>query len=461
VALSSTALAAPSVAKRNVIFMVSDGTGPATHTATRQFLNITQGTGSPIDSILVGMSSTSSFSNLITDSAAGATAFSCGHKTNNHYVATTPNGKPCGTLLEAAKAIGMKTGLVVTSMITDATPAAFASHVVSRVDEPEIAAQLMGGTKLGRTVDLMFGGGAKFFLPKDKGGVREDGRDLFAESKKNGWHHVQDMQAFTKLDARSPLPLFGLFAEEDLPYSVDRDPTKDPALSDMTRKSLEILKQATQNSDKGFFILVEGSNIDNAAHLNDPVAHIGDAVEYYKTIQVVKDFVKNNPDTIMISVSDHETGGLVLGKTVMEKGERTFPDWKPQVIKRAKMSTTAAARKVIAFKGDAAARKQFIEKDILAQGFGIDHVDPKDVQTAIAAIGDKNPELLTEAFSAIVSKAANLAWTSFDHSAVDVPLYAMGPGTDKLRGHHIHTDLNKFVVDYLGLDLAAITLKLQ
>jgi alkaline phosphatase len=459
-AMSSASIAAPSYAKRNVIFMVSDGTGLATHTLARQYLNITQGIKqTPIDTILVGTSASSSYSHVITDSAAGATAFSCGKTTINYYVGVTPDGKPCGTLLEAAKAIGMKTGLVVTSSITDATPAAFASHAQTRKEEDSIASQLLGEGALGRTVDLMFGGGKKFFLPKSKGGVREDGRDLITDSKKTGWRYVENKQSFDKLNAHSALPLYGLFADENLPYNVDIDPSKEPSLSEMAKKSLEILKQATQDSAKGFFVMIEGSLIDKAAHLNDPVGHLGEAVEYYKTIQIVKDFVAKNPDTVMISVSDHETGGLVIGKDVMVNGKRTNPDWRPEAIQRAKMSALRAAEKTIAFKGDAAARKAYVQNEILAKGFGIQNASAQDIQATLVDTTDARA--LAEVFGDIVSKEAYLGWTTHGHSAIDVPLYAFGRESAQLRGSHKHTDLNKFVVDFLGLNLNAVTSRLN
>jgi len=458
--ISSVSLAAPSPTKRNVIFMVSDGTGLATHTLARQYLNITQGVKeTSIDSILVGTSSSSSYSDLITDSAAGATAFSCGRTTINYYVGMTPDGRPCGTLLEAAKAIGMKTGLVVTSSLTDATPAGFASHVKTRTEEPSIAAQLLGEGNLGRTVDLMFGGGKKFFLPKEKGGVREDGRNLIEESKKTGWRYVENRQSFDRLNGYSALPLYGLFADGDLPYNVDRDPKEQPALSETAKKALEILEAATRTSQKGFFIMIEGSNIDKAAHLNDPVGHLAETVEYYKTIQVVKDFVKKNPDTVMISVSDHETGGLVLGKDVMIGGQRKNPDWRPEVIQRAKLSALRAAERVIAFKGDKAARKAFIEGEILAKGFGVQGVSAQLVDAA--NVDEKDPRKLAEVFGTIVSNEAYLGWTTHGHSAIDVPLFAYGKNSNQLRGHHNHVDLNKFVVEFLGLNLDAVTARLN
>jgi alkaline phosphatase len=304
----------------------------------------------------------------------------------------------------------------------------------------------------------MFGGGKKFFLPKDKGGIREDGRDLITESKKWGWRYLENKQSFDKLNGQSALPLYGLFASEHMDYNVDRNPQEQPALSEMARKALDILATATKTTEKGFFMMIEGSLIDKAAHLNDPVGHMSEAVEYYKTIQVVKDFIKKNPDTLMISVSDHETGGLVLGKDVFADGKRSNPDWKPQVIQRAKISAMRAAEKVIAFKGDKAARKAFIQNEIFGTGYGIQRVSAQDVDAA--NVDEKDPRKLAEVFGKVVSEEAYVGWTTHGHSAIDVPLFAYGKHSNQLRGHYNHVDLNKFVVDFLGLNLRAVTARL-
>jgi alkaline phosphatase len=142
--------------------------------------------GLPIDDILVldghiiGTSRTRSSSSLVTDSAAGATAFSCGFKSYNGAISVLPDHSPCGTVLEAASLAGYKTGLVVTTRITDATPACFASHVNMRQYEDRIAEQEIGEHPLGRVVDLIFGGGRCHFLPgrRSRLGQRRKGEGI-------------------------------------------------------------------------------------------------------------------------------------------------------------------------------------------------------------------------------------------------------------------------------------------
>ncbi|CAG8529187.1 15898_t:CDS:2 [Acaulospora colombiana] len=177
--------------KRNVILMISDGFGPASETFARdyyQYVNdLPYNYVTPLDKILVGSSRTRSSNSLVTDSAA-----------------VNPEGSPCGTILEAAKEIGMVTGLVVTSRITHATPASFSAHVVSRNLEYNIATQQIGDYPLGRNVDLMFGGGRCYFLPNSsEGSCRPDTRDVLSEAKKLGFHYLSTREEFDKLETNS------------------------------------------------------------------------------------------------------------------------------------------------------------------------------------------------------------------------------------------------------------------
>ncbi|KAI4193071.1 MAG: hypothetical protein LQ350_008484, partial [Teloschistes chrysophthalmus] len=310
--------------KRNLIFMVSDGMGPTSLSLTRSFRQAQ--TGLPIDDVLVldhhliGTSRTRSTSSLITDSAAGATAFSCGKKSYNGAISVLPNGEPCGTVLEAAKRAGYMTGLVVTTRITDATPACFAAHVNHREEEDSIAEQEVGEGPLGRVLDLMMGGGRCHFLPNTaEGSCRHDDRDIVDLAKKNGFSYVNDRKGFDGLNFGSgvKLPLLGLFADTDIPYEVDRRNMDDvyPSLDEMARTALKALQDATQDSDKGFFLMIEGSRIDHAGHGNDPVAQVHEVLAYDKAFASVLEFLdQDGVDGVLVGTSDHETGGLATAR---------------------------------------------------------------------------------------------------------------------------------------------------
>ncbi len=311
--------------KRNLIFMVSDGMGPASLSMTRSFRQYISGL--PIDDILVldrhfiGSSRTRSSSSLVTDSAAGATAFSCGMKSYNGAISMLPDFTPCGTVLEAAKKAGYMTGLVVTTDITDATPACFASHAYFRLLEDNIAEQEVGEHPLGRVVDLILGGGRCHFLPNStEGSCRLDDKDITKlAQEKFGWSYVNDRAGFDGLDLgnAASLPLLGLFAGSDIPFEIDRRSMQDvyPSLDEMAQTALRALDEATKDSDKGFFLMIEGSRIDHSGHGNDPAAQVHEVLAYDKAFStVVKYLEQSETDGVVVSTSDHETGGLAIAR---------------------------------------------------------------------------------------------------------------------------------------------------
>lgn len=307
--------------KRNLIFMVSDGMGPASLSLTRSFRQhvegLPEGDVLTLDRHFWGSSRTRSSNSLVTDSAAGATAFSCGLKSYNGAIAMLPDWEPCGTVLEAAKRAGYTTGLVVTTDITDATPACFASHALTRALMDDIALQEVGEGVLGRVVDLMFGGGRCHFLPNGtEGSCRLDDIDVVdLATRKHGWNYVSDRAGFDGLKGGNnvDLPTLGLFASNDIPFEVDRRNMNDiyPSLSEMTKAALTALDKATKDSDKGFFVMIEASRIDHAGHFNDPAAQVREVLEYDKAFKAVLDFLEESETAgVLVATSDHETGGL-------------------------------------------------------------------------------------------------------------------------------------------------------
>jgi len=310
--------------KRNLIFMISDGMGPTSLSLTRSYRQFTEGLPwsdtLTIDRHIIGQSRTRSTSSLVTDSAAGATAFSCGLKSYNGAIAMLPDHTPCGTVMEAAKRAGYLTGLVVTTRITDATPACFAAHVDRREEEDRIAEQLLGEYPLGQTVDLMLGAGRCHFLPNStEGSCRSDNRDLIAMAKRNNITYMDNRQDFDGLKHGRAvrLPLLGLFADHDIPYEIDRRTQNDvyPSLVEMANVALTILSGASRDREKGFFLMIEGSRIDHAGHSNDAVAQVHEVLTYDATISAVLDFLeRDQTEGIMVSTSDHETGGLSTAK---------------------------------------------------------------------------------------------------------------------------------------------------
>ncbi|KAL2819374.1 alkaline-phosphatase-like protein [Aspergillus cavernicola] len=455
--------------KRNLVFMVSDGMGPTSLSMTRSFKQLTQGL--PADEVLVldkhilGTSRTRSSSSLVTDSAAGATAFSCGFKSYNGAISVLPDHSPCGTVLEAASLAGYKTGLVVTTRITDATPACFASHVNLRQYEDRIAEQEIGEHPLGRVVDLIMGGGRCHFLPNTTdGSCRADDRDLLAIAQEKGFNYLNDRKAFDSLNggAEAKLPLLGLFADKDIPYEIDRRTQNDvyPSLEEMSRAALKILSEATADSEQGFFLMIEGSRIDHAGHGNDPAAQVNEVLAYDKAFAAVLEFLdKDSTPGVLVGTSDHETGGLAVARQL----HVTYPEylWLPGVLANASHSAEYAANELQNHLGqepDDAARQAYT-RELLKKALGVEDATQEEVD---ALVDTENPIPPAFVFADIISRRAQVGWSTHGHSGVDVNIYASSTKDAwALQGNHENTEVGTFLANYLDLDIDAVTKRLE
>jgi alkaline phosphatase len=261
----------------SVIVLIPDGFGASQATLTREFIRVRDGLEGRFnklnfDDYHVGSIMTKSANNLVTDSAAAGTAFACGANTNNGIIGYDDNIEICANVLEGAKALGYRTGLVSTTRITHATPAAYSSHVYDRNLESDIAAQQLGEYVLGSQVDLLWGGGKNFFLPTEANGSRTDGRDLIAEAKEKGWNVVLNREEFdayakdtgsvkrsriTRENHASHLPSLGLFAGSHLDYEIDRDAAEQPSLAELAVGALNALDA----DDKPFFLMVSPNRV--------------------------------------------------------------------------------------------------------------------------------------------------------------------------------------------------------
>jgi alkaline phosphatase len=378
-------------------------------------------------------------------------------KTYNGGIGVDLQGKPCGTVLEAAKQKGMLTGLVATSRITHATPASFAAHVALRDDEAEIAIHEIGNQTLGRTVDLLLGGGKwyslliSFFLPQDDPqSCRSDDYDVFKMARNIGWNVGNGMDDF-KNDKASTLPLMNLFALDHMDYDIDRDPLVQPSLTEMSLQALELLHSKSKEQNTGFFLMIEGSRIDMAAHSNNPAAHLYDIFAYNEAIALVKDFVDLNDDTVMISVSDHETGGF----SVAHQLNSTYPEyqWYPQYVTPVRHSGEYISKQIKTQKSFGP--REFLLDIVLKQWLGIDHPDPKDVEYLLDE--QKSMTEIDYYLGKMTSDLAGLGWSTHGHSGVDVNLYAYGARSTELMGNHENTEIGDFIIRSLDLQLEPIT----
>lgn len=308
---------------KNIIFMVADGMGLAHVVAARIFKNGPDGESLHLETLpTIGYQRTHSASDSLTDSAAAASAWASGEKFRNGEISChddDQNGRcepaPDPTILEIAKAKGKATGLVVTSTVTHATPAAFGSHVSSRRCEKEIARQYIQVTE----VDVILGGGRKKFKSTEKQ-ADECGTfgDFITDAARKGYQVVYTKKALAGVVAKGSRKILGLFTPKGKTpelfrlYPEEHYQAEEPTLPQMTTAALE----SVEKDEDGFFLLVEGSQIDWASHRNDVAYQIGEALAFDEAVKVVLDWINEKPNrrqnTLVIISADHETGGFAI-----------------------------------------------------------------------------------------------------------------------------------------------------
>jgi alkaline phosphatase len=284
----------PDPKPRNIILMIGDGMGLTQITAG---LYTSPSGGLFLEQFpITGLIRTHASDKLVTDSAAGATAFSCGCKTYNGAIGVFPNKKPCLTILETAARAGRATGLVASSSITHATPASFIAHVSNRAEMEEIATWF-----LKTPIDLLIGGGLKYFQQ------RADGQDLYKALKEKNYNTGQFAEtALSAMNTDATRP-FAWFSAQTEPVSVidGRD-----YLPVAARMAPEFLKK--RSGDKGFFMMLEGSQIDWACHSKDGERARREMLDFDAAIGEVLKFAKADGETLVIVTADHETGGMAI-----------------------------------------------------------------------------------------------------------------------------------------------------
>jgi alkaline phosphatase len=323
----------PHFKAENIIFMVADGMGLAHVTAARIFKNGPDGESLHLETLpTVGYQRTHSASDSLTDSAAAASAWANGEKFNNGEISCHDDDQdgrcepaPNPTILEIAKEKGKVTGLVVTSTVTHATPAAFGSHVPSRRCEKEIARQYIQVTE----VDVILGGGRKKFKSTeeqaDKCGTFGD---FIAEAERKNYQIVYTKRELDGFVAKSSTKILGLFAAKGKTpelfrvYPEEHYRAEEPTLPHMTAAALDIVEK----EEDGFFLVVEGSQIDWASHRNDVAYQIGETLAFDEAVKVVLDWINEEPhrkqNTLVIITADHETGGFAISGSGGRKYKR-------------------------------------------------------------------------------------------------------------------------------------------
>jgi alkaline phosphatase len=462
-------------ASRNVIVMVPDGSSQSIQTLARWY----KGGALNLDGLNSGTAKTYMANSVITGSAAAATAFATGHKTSARFLGigprtedlltgfrpTAPPYEPVASVLEAAKLQGKAVGLVVTSRVSHATPAAFGSHIQDRDLENEIMEQMVY-----QDMDVVLGGGAGYLIPRGAAyttsfgaawhGLRSDHENLMDVLKTRGY---QIVDAKEQLAAVSRSPVWGLFSDSHLDPQMDRaaDSTQ-PSLAEMTAKAIEILSR----DPDGFFLLVEGSQVDWGGHGNDPAYMVTEYLGFDEAVGRALTFAKTDGRTDVYIWPDHNTGGLTIGNTAtfFNPGFPTAEDRRP-VYTAAPIESLVAPLKHMKISAAALAGRISDPDDgtrikaALADYWSIQATDEdlrqiaalKTVKTASGrSLG------LAYALSEVISRNHLIVgWTSHGHCGEDVPVWSYGP--HRLVGTFDNTELALLTARAMNLDLAQAT----
>ncbi len=387
---------------KNAIFVMGDGMGPA-HRDAIQLATVGAHDRLRMDELpYQGMLGTNAADpdELVTDSAAGATSFASGIKTYNGAIGVDVNGDPVPTIVERAKAAGKSVGLVTTSQVTDASPAAFGAHVEDRDEQSEIARQFIEETK----VDVILGGGEDRWYPPGNPGAYPDNppEDPTEESSSDRGNLVERAEGLgyeyvtnqDELEAANGKKVLGLFANEEMFQQNPEgegdvyEPTV--PLPVMAQKAIELLKRDPQ----GFFLFVEEEAIDEMSHNNNAPLTLKSGQALDEAVGVADGFAGRR--TLLVVTADHECGGLTIE--------------------------------------------------------GLD--DPEFPDESGGNEGDENANLSVEDGPFAVADSDYrfvMDWTTTGHTAVDMPLTAAGPGAKRLTGNYENTRVHDVMVRTLGL----------
>ncbi len=440
------AAGAPSAEVHNVIVLIPDGCSQSLVTLARWM----RGKPLAVDRMQTGAVRTHSASSLITDSAAAATAFATGVKTANGTIGAAPPQnaafrpadlpyapyQPLATVLEGAKRSGRAVGVVATVGVWEATPAAFAAHAVSRNADEDIMEQMVH-----QDLDVVLGGGRQLLLPAAAGGRRTDSHNLLDVLQARGVQVAGDAAGMERVSTGK---VWGIFAPDSLSAEGDRAAlTPDqPSLAQMTATAIRLLKQ----NRRGFFLMVEGSQVDKANHNNDPARAVREFLAFDDAVDVALNFAtgEGQGQTLVIACPDHDTGGMTIGQRL--RSPQTAADL---VAPLAGMQMSADELAVkIGTDRSAATITANVEAwwNIRLSSAAVDEI------TNHVAGGLPLDRALAEAVSRYHTA---IGWATSSHTGVDVPLWSCGPG--RLSGLIDNTDVARATTQAMRLDLPALT----
>ena len=423
--LAFAAAAASAAPARNVILMIGDGMGPSHIRAAQLYsLRVLKRELRMMEVMQGGRTAylvNDTADAVVTESAAAATQIACGVKAPARAVGMVADGKTrCRTILELAREHGMATGLVTTSGLTDATPAAFSAHVENRDDEITVAIQ-----QIGSGIEVLFGGRRRDFLPQSAGGVRKDGRNLLQEARASRY---QVLQTAAELKRSAGAKVLGLFSMGNMALEIDRARSAEPSLAEMTTAALRALSE----NPRGFFAMIEGGRIDHAAHANDAAAVIREVIAFDEAVGVALEFLRRNADTLLIVTADHETGGMAL------IGDGSGGGINFAAMANSRGSIEALLRELAVDPAPARVRSAAREQ------LGLE-LDARDANLLAEEIrrsdGSRGYIPTPRSLISLLQRHQGVGWATQGHTASPVFAFGMGPGSERLAGYRHNTEL--------------------
>lgn len=425
---------------KNIIFMVADGMSTGTLNMADMFLNRKYGRSSNWLGLYResrgarALMDTASASSLVTDSAAGSSSWGGGVRVNNGALNVGPDGKEHKPILQKFKEAGKAVGCVTTVPITHATPAGFCINLASRGDQSKIA-ELYLPLKF----DVMMGGGNDYF----SAAKRKDAKDMYQQFELNGYTVVKNRADM--LAQKGGKPILGVFADDGLPYTLDRNQDKTlqdtvPTLAEMTKTAIAIMNK----NGKGFVLQVEGGKVDWAAHGNDAPALIYDQMAFDEAVGEALAFAEKDGNTLVIMTTDH--GNANPGLFYSDEANADFDNF--QNFKHTNEWVLKQIRK-----GDTASR--VIEQISDAQHIVINQAEATDLLKYYNTVSEEGlyneANLPLRKLAEIQQKYTFVGFGSMEHSADYVELAMFGPGSNLLKPFVKNTDLHNLMLHATGM----------
>ncbi|MGY6744125.1 MAG: alkaline phosphatase [Cecembia sp.] len=425
---------------KNIIFLVSDGMSAGTLNMADILMRHKYGSSSTwIDlyeknTVKRALMDTASANSFVTDSAAAGSAWGGGMRVRNGALNIGPNGERPVPILQKFKSMGKAVGCVTTVQITHATPASFCVNNGSRNAMPEIAEDYL---KL--RFDVMLGGGANYFSAER----REDQRDLFEAYRQTGFDLVRNKQEM--MNAQGDKPIMGIFADEGLPYAIDRKNDPDlmnsiPSLAEMTQKAIAIMSK----NPEGFVMQVEGGKVDWAAHGNDGPALLYDQVDFDEAVKVAMEFALKNDETLVIITTDHGNSnpGLFYSGQANKNFERLY---------ETKASNEWILNQINPDFSLDRVRELFMEYQQIP--LTVEEAEAIMTSYTVGADGLYNPANLPfHQLASMQSRYTSIQWAGTNHSADYVELATYGPGSELLGGYVKNYEMHNFMLEASGAE---------